>query len=224
MRIAPGIAPSILSADFSCLRDEIRDVQLHCEAIHVDVMDGHFVPNITIGPPVVAALRRVTSAPLDCHLMIDEPDDFLEVFAEAGADGITVHVEGARHLQRTLSQIRGLGKRAGVALCPHTSVEALRYIMADVDLVLVMCVNPGFGGQAFLPAMLGKIAEVRRAIDDSGRSIRLEVDGGITPDTAELVTRAGADLLVAGAAIYGAADRAKAIGEIRNAALRGAAG
>lgn len=221
MRAAPGVAPSILSADFSRLKDEIRDVEAAAEVIHVDVMDGHFVPNITIGPPVVASLRRVTTAPLDCHLMVSDPDAYLEAFANAGADIITVHAEAARHLQRSLARIRDLGKRAGVALCPHTPEDVLRYILRDLDLVLVMCVNPGFGGQAFLPAMLSKIARVRRLIDESGFSIRLEVDGGISQENAEEVSRAGADLFVAGAAVYGATARSERIEAIREAALRG---
>jgi ribulose-phosphate 3-epimerase len=221
MRCALGVAPSILSADFSCLRDEVHEVESQSEMVHVDVMDGHFVPNITIGPPVVAALRKVTSIPLDCHLMVSEPGSYVDAFAAAGADIITVHAEAARHLQGILARIHRLGKRAGVALCPHTSVEVLRYVLADLDLVLVMCVNPGFGAQTFLPAMLQKIADVRLAIDGCGRPIRLEVDGGINQKNAGSVVRAGADLLVAGSAIYGSPDRRGAIAEIRDAAMRG---
>ncbi len=223
MRSAPGIAPSILSADFSRLKEEIGEVETDAEVLHIDVMDGHFVPNITIGPPVIAALRKVTSIPLDCHLMISEPDRYLDTFANAGADIVTVHAEATHHLQRTLAQIRNLGKRAGVALCPHTSEDVLRYVLRDLDLVLIMCVNPGFSGQAFLPAMLEKIARVRRLIDESGFAIRLEVDGGITLETAEAVSRAGADLFVSGAAVYGSADRRAQITAIHAAALRGAA-
>jgi ribulose-phosphate 3-epimerase len=221
MRTTIGIAPSILSADFSRLREEIHAVESEAEAIHVDVMDGHFVPNLTVGPPVVAALRKVTSLPLDCHLMVNSPENYVEAFASAGADIVTVHAEATYHLQRLLSRIRELGKRAGVALCPHTSEEVLRYVIRDLDLVLVMCVNPGFGGQVFLPAMLEKVASVRRIIDESGCPIRLEVDGGINRESTEAVVRAGADLLVAGAAIYGAPDRCAATAAIRDVALRG---
>jgi ribulose-phosphate 3-epimerase len=221
MRSAPGVAPSILAADFSRLRDEIREVEQDAEVIHVDVMDGHFVPIISIGPPVVAALRNVTAKPLDCHLMISEPDRHIETFAAAGADIITVHAETTNHLQRMLATIRDLGKRAGVALCPHTPEEVLRYVIRDLDLVLVMCVNPGRNGQAFLPAILEKISRVRGLIDDSGLPIRLEVDGGINPETAAAASRAGADLFVAGAAVYGCTDRSSQIAAIREAALRG---
>jgi ribulose-phosphate 3-epimerase len=221
MRSAPGIAPSILAADFSRLRDEVRDVERDAEVIHVDVMDGHFVPIISIGPPVVAALRNSTSLPLDCHLMLSEPERHIEAFAAAGADIITVHAETTNHLQRLLATIRELGKRAGVALCPHTPEEVLRYVIRDLDLVLVMCVNPGRNGQAFLPAILEKIRRVRDLIDESGLPIRLEVDGGINPDTAKAAARAGADLFVAGAAVYGCADRRVQINAIREAALRG---
>ena len=221
MRVAPGIAPSILSADFSRLKDEISEVESESEVIHVDVMDGHFVPNITLGPPVVAALRKVTAVPLDCHLMIEEPDRYVDAFAEAGADIITVHVEATKHLQRTLARIRALGRRAGVALCPHTPEDVLRYVMGDLDLVLVMCVNPGFGGQAFLPSMIEKVARVRRLIDEAGRPIRLEVDGGINESTARTIAAAGADLLVAGAAVFGSNDRRARIRAIRDAAIHG---
>lgn len=221
MRAALGIAPSILSADFTQLREEIRDVEADAEVIHVDVMDGHFVPNITFGAPVVAALRKVTSVPLDCHLMVEEPDRYLEAFASAGADMITVHAEATHHLQRSLAHIRKLGKRAGVALCPHTPENVLRYILADLDLVLVMCVNPGFASQSFLPSMLEKIARVRELIDQSNLSIRLEVDGGISEETAESVTRAGADLLVSGAAVFGTSQRRESIAAIRSAGERG---
>jgi ribulose-phosphate 3-epimerase len=221
MRSAPGIAPSILAADFARLADEVRDVEADAEVVHVDIMDGHFVPNITVGPPVVAALRKVTKVPLDCHLMISEPDRYVEAFSNAGADIITVHAEATHHLQRVLARIRGFGKLAGVALCPQTPEEALRYVLGDLDLVLVMCVNPGFGGQTFLPAMLEKISRIRRIIDDSGSSIRLEVDGGISHETAETVSRAGADLFVAGVAVFEAADRRARMAAIREAALRG---
>lgn len=213
------IAPSILSADLGKLATELKDVELGgADWIHVDVMDGQFVPNITLGPLVVHAARRATSLPLDVHLMITEPERFLEAFAEAGADTITVHVEATRHLQRTLSAIRGLGKRAGVTMNPHTSEDFLDYVIDDVDLVLVMSVNPGFGGQRFLPSQLEKLRRIRRRIDASGRAIDLEVDGGVTPETAPLVVAAGANVLVAGSAVFGKPDRARAIADLRAAA------
>lgn len=218
----PRIAPSILSADFCRLKEEIEVIEgCGAEFLHVDVMDGHFVPNVTLGPPVVASIRKATKLPLDCHLMMTRPDDFLEAFASAGADIITVHAEACNHLQRTLSRIRALGKRAGVALNPHTPEDVLRYVLADLDLVLVMTVNPGFGGQAFIPACQEKIANVRRLIDSANRAILLEVDGGITAANAEAVVRAGADVLVAGAALFGQSDRPAAMLELRNAAARG---
>lgn len=213
------IAPSILSADLGRLGDEIRDAETAgADWIHVDVMDGRFVPNITLGPIVVAAARRATRLPLDVHLMIVEPERYLEAFAEAGADVISVHEEACVHLQRTLSQIRSLGKRAGVVLNPHTPEAALDYVLDDVDLILVMSVNPGFGGQSFLPAVLPKLSALRKRIDARGLSIDLEVDGGIAPATARRVVEAGARVLVAGNAVFGKPDRAKAISEIRAAA------
>jgi ribulose-phosphate 3-epimerase len=184
-------------------------------------MDGHFVPNLTIGPPVVASIRKATTLSLDCHLMMNDPDRYLDAFVTAGADIITVHAEAVVHLQRTVSRIRALGKRAGVALNPHTSEAVLRYLLDDIDLVLIMSVNPGFGGQAFLSTMLEKVARVAELIEKSNRPILLEVDGGITADNAETVGRAGANLLVAGAAVLGQSDRAQAITAIRQAAVRG---
>jgi ribulose-phosphate 3-epimerase len=178
-------------------------------------MDGRFVPNLTIGPLVVAALRKVTRLPLDVHLMIIEPERYLEDFAGAGADVISVHVEASTHLQRTLRRIRELGKRAGVVLNPHTPEDALRYVLGDLDLILVMSVNPGFGGQAFLPQVLPKVAALRRMIDASGFSIDLEIDGGITPATAPTVVEAGARVLVAGSAVFGQPDRTAAIRALR---------
>ena len=174
--------------------------------LHIDVMDGRFVPNITIGPLVVAALRKVTQLRLDCHLMIVEPERYVDAFADAGADCITVHVETCPHLHRTLQQIRARGKRAGVSLNPHTPEDGLRYVLASLDLVLVMSVNPGFGGQDFIPAVLPKIAALRAMIDASGHAIDLEVDGGIKPGTAAQVLDAGADALVAGNAVFKASD------------------
>ncbi len=210
------IAPSILSADFSALGAEVRAVEEGgADWIHVDVMDGRFVPNLTIGPLVVAALRKVTRLPLDVHLMIVEPERYIEDFAGAGADVISVHVEASTHLQRTLRRIRELGKRAGVVLNPHTPEDALRYVLDDLDLILVMSVNPGLGGQAFLPQVLPKVAALRRMIDASGFPIDLEIDGGITPATAPAVVEAGARVLVAGSAVFGQPDRAAAIRALR---------
>ncbi|MCK6531810.1 MAG: ribulose-phosphate 3-epimerase [Polyangiaceae bacterium] len=206
------IAPSILSADLGRLSDEIRSVEAGgADWIHVDVMDGRFVPNITLGPIVVKAARAATRLPLDVHLMIVEPERYIEAFAEAGADVISVHVEASVHLQRTLGEIRRLGKRAGVVLNPHTPESAVEYVLDDVDLILIMSVNPGFGGQHFLPAVLPKIAKVREMIERRGLSVDLEVDGGVAPDTTEAVVRAGADVLVAGSAVFGKPDRTAAI-------------
>jgi ribulose-phosphate 3-epimerase len=197
------IAPSILSADFARLGEEIRDIAAAgADWIHVDVMDGHFVPNLTIGPGVVKALRPHTEKPFDVHLMIAPVDPYVPEFAAAGADVITVHPESGPHLHRTVQLIRSLGKRAGVALNPATPVEALDYVLGEIDLVLVMSVNPGFGGQGFIPSQLDKIRAVRRRIDAAGRAIDLEVDGGINAENAAEVVAAGADVLVAGTASF----------------------
>jgi ribulose-phosphate 3-epimerase len=214
------VAPSILSADFARLAEEIRAVEsAGADWLHVDVMDGRFVPNLTIGPPVVKAIRRVTKLPLDVHLMIVEPERYVDAFAEAGADTITIHVEACTHLHRTLAHVRSLGKRAGVTLNPSTSPETLRYALDVCDQVLVMSVNPGFGGQSFIREMLPKVAEIRRMIDEApgGRPIDLEIDGGINEETARDAIAAGARVLVAGNAVFGAKDYAKAIASIRGA-------
>jgi len=203
MQQAPRIAPSILSADFARLGEEVRAVTTAgADWIHIDVMDGHFVPNLTIGPMVVQALRPCTTLPFDVHLMITPVDAFVAQFAAAGADIITIHPEAGPHAHRTLQLIKSLGKRAGVALNPGTPVEMVDYLLGDVDLVLVMSVNPGFGGQSFIAQQLEKIGALRRRIDASGRRIDLEVDGGINEETARAVIAAGADVLVAGAATF----------------------
>jgi ribulose-phosphate 3-epimerase len=212
------IAPSLLAADFSRLGEETVAVeQAGADWLHLDVMDGHFVPNITFGPLVVKALRKHTTMPLDVHLMIAPVDPYIAAFAEAGADHISVHPESGPHLHRTLQLIRSLGKKAGVVLNPATPVETIVNVLDLVDIIMVMTVNPGFGGQAFIASQLTKIAALRRLIDQSGRDIVLQIDGGITPATAPAVLDVGADCLIAGTAVYGTKDYAKAITDLRTA-------
>lgn len=217
------IAPSILSADFGRLAEEVRAVDAAgADYIHVDVMDGRFVPNITIGPVVVAAVRKATKKPLDVHLMIEDPDRYVEDFARAGADLIGVHVEGCRHLHRVLQHIRGLGKKASVTLNPHTPVAQVKHVLCDVSQVLIMSVNPGFGGQDFIPEALPKIRELREELRLRQLDVDIEVDGGIKTDNAAEVAAAGADVLVAGSAIFGQKDYAAVIAAMRQNAERGA--
>ncbi|HET9947291.1 MAG TPA: ribulose-phosphate 3-epimerase [Longimicrobiales bacterium] len=217
------IAPSILSCDFARLGDEIAEVErAGADWIHVDVMDGHFVPNLTIGPAVTAAARRSTGLPLDVHLMIEEPDRYLEAFARAGASGLTVHQEVCPDLRATLGRIRGLGLRAGVAINPATPLETVEPVLGELDLLLVMSVNPGFGGQAYIPGSTEKVAAARALLDRAGSRAELEVDGGIDAGNAAEVARAGATVLVAGSAIYGhpagAAEGVRALREALGAA------
>ncbi|WP_306546730.1 ribulose-phosphate 3-epimerase [Desulfobulbus sp.] len=201
------IAPSILSADFSRLGEEVRAVEAAgADVIHVDVMDGHFVPNITIGPLVVKAVRAVTSLPVDVHLMITNPDRYLQDFIDAGADWVTVHVEACVHLHRTLTYIRSQGKKAGAVLNPATSLSTLDYVLEEVDLVMLMSVNPGFGGQSFIESTLAKTSKLRQMLDAVNPSAGIEIDGGVSPATIGRIASAGANIFVAGSAIYGQSD------------------
>ena len=210
------IAPSILSADFAKLGEEIKDVELGgADYIHVDVMDGHFVPNITIGPLIVEAIRPITKLPLDVHLMIENPDAYIEAFVNAGADYITVHVEACKHLHRTIGLIKSLGVKAGVVLNPATPVSSILHVIKDIDMVLLMSVNPGFGGQSFIPEVLPKIRTVKEMAEQFNPTLEIEIDGGVNEETAKLCIEAGANVLVAGSAVYNKKDRKAAIAAIR---------
>jgi ribulose-phosphate 3-epimerase len=211
------IAPSILSADFAALGEAVARVETGgADQLHVDVMDGRFVPNLTIGPPVIESIRKRTRLPLDVHLMIVEPERYIETFVRAGADLLTVHVEACPHLHRTLHQIKEAGAKAGVALNPSTPPQAIEWVLDELDLILVMSVNPGFGGQAFIPASYAKVRQVRSLV--GRRPIEVSVDGGVTRDKAGPLAQAGATTLVAGSAVYGAQDPAQAVKDLRSAA------
>jgi ribulose-phosphate 3-epimerase len=215
------IAPSILSADFGRLADEVKAIS-SADYVHVDVMDGHFVPNLTIGPLVVEAVKRATALPLDVHLMIEDPERWVAAYAKAGADVIGVHAEAGPHLHRTLQQIRDLGKRPSVVLNPATPLEAIEWVLADVTQVLIMSVNPGFGGQQFIPSAIPKIRQLRQMIDERGLTVDIEVDGGIKIDNVAEVCAAGANVIVSGSGVFGTKDYAATIAELRargNAAL-----
>ena len=211
------IAPSILSADFAKLGEEIQEVERGgADYIHVDVMDGHFVPNITLGPLIVESIRPITELPLDVHLMIENPDLYIADFAKAGANIISVHVEACPHLHRTIQAIKQLGVKAGVVVNPATPVSTIEHVLEDVDLVLLMTVNPGFGGQSFIHSVVQKIRQVSQPIRETNLSVEIEVDGGVNPETARICVEAGANVLVAGSAIFNQRDRKQAIQQIRN--------
>ena len=213
------IAPSILSADFSRLGEEVAAIERGgADWVHVDVMDGHFVPNITIGPPVVASIRKITKLPLDVHLMIQDPDKYIEKFAKAGADIITVHVETSPHLHRSVQFIKDQGCKAGVSLNPATSLATLDHILSEVDMVLLMTVNPGFGGQEFIPSVLPKIKRLREKISEKGIGVDIEVDGGVNINTISKVAQAGGNIFVAGNAVFTTPDYGKTISELRRLA------
>lgn len=211
------IAPSILSADFTRLGEDITNVlRAGGDVVHIDVMDGHFVPNITIGPLIVKAVRKITNAPLDVHLMIENADRYLDDFVEAGADWITVHPETGYHLHRTIGRIKDLGKKAGVVLNPATPLESIEWVLEDVDLVMLMSVNPGFGGQSFIPSALAKISRLKKMIDARGLKVGIEVDGGVGPDNIGRVVEAGANIFVAGSAIFGQPDYQQVISRMKS--------
>lgn len=215
------IAPSILAANFSRLAEEVREVELAgAELIHIDVMDGHFVPNITMGPIVVEALRPLTRLPIDVHLMIENPDLFIESFAKAGADYISVHVETCPHLHRTIQLIRSFGVKPGVVLNPHTPIETIQHVLEDIDMVLFMTVNPGFGGQKFIQSVVPKVKQLSTIIKEKGLNIEIEIDGGINADTIVPCAQAGATIFVAGSAIYNQKNRTKALQDIKEAGER----
>ena len=211
------LAPSILSADFANLGQEIKDViKAGAEVIHIDVMDGHFVPNITIGPLVVDAVKKICDVPLDVHLMISDADKYIEDFSAAGADWITVHVEACPHLHRTIHKIKELGKKAGAVLNPATPLTSLDYILDDLDLVMLMSVNPGFGGQSFIPSSLDKARALKRMIDERNLEVGIEIDGGVSPKTISAISEAGVNIFVAGSAVFGAEDYGAAISAMKS--------
>lgn len=216
------IAPSILSADFGRLAEEVAAIEeAGADVVHVDVMDGHFVPNLTLGPMIVEAVRKATRLPVDTHLMIENPERYVDAFVKAGSDIVSVHAEACPHLHRVLQQIRAAGAQAAVALNPHTPLSVLDYVLDDCAMVLIMSVNPGFGGQKFINSAVAKVAALRKMADERGLSLSIEVDGGIGPTTAEAIVAAGADTLVAGSAVFNSGDYRKAIADIRAAGERG---
>lgn len=216
------LAPSILSADFSNLLEDVKKVEnAGCEYLHIDVMDGHFVPNITIGPLVVESLRKHSNMVFDTHLMIENPDNYIEAFAKAGSDLIVVHQEACKHLHRTIQGIKNLNVKAGVALNPATPVDTIKHVLKDLDMVLIMTVNPGFGGQSFIEGMLDKIKELRSMIKDMGLEVDIQVDGGIKEENIHKVVEAGANIIVAGSAIFGSNDIAQTVKNLRENSLKG---